>query len=86
MSILDFEPRQSLQDIHVPILALYGEDDQIVPVEESISVLKSMVPPTRLDLHVFTGGDHRVQIGDPPELAPGYIEAVIAFLESHSQS
>ena len=85
-SILDFEPRSALANIHVPILSLFGEDDRIVPVEESVSVFKSMVPPTRLETHVFPGADHRIRVGEPPELAPGYLETVIAFLESHSQS
>jgi len=86
MSILDFEPRKSLVDVHVPILALFGEEDRIVPVEESLSILRSLVPPTRLEAHVFEGADHRIQIGHPPQLAPGYVETVIHFLESHSQS
>lgn len=86
VSILDFDPRSSLSEIHVPILALFGEDDRIVPVEESLTILRSLVPPTRLKTRVFPGANHRIQIGDPPELAPGYVETVIAFLESHAQS
>lgn len=86
VSILDFDPKTALANIHVPILSLWGEDDQVVPVEESIAVLRSMVPPPRLGVHVFAGADHRVQVGEPPKLAPGYLETVIAFLESHSQS
>ena len=85
-SILDFQPRKALANIHVPILTLWGEDDRLVPVEDSIAVLRSMVPPTRLDVHVFPGADHRLQVGDPPQLAPGYVETVLTFLESHSQS
>jgi pimeloyl-ACP methyl ester carboxylesterase len=86
MSILDHDPRKALRSIHVPILTLWGEDDPLVPVEESIDVFRAHVPPTRLTVERFEGADHRVQIGDPPRLAPGYVGRILAFLESHSQS
>lgn len=86
ISILDYAPRSALSRAHAPFLALWGEVDRVVPVEDSIEVLQSVVPPNRLTTHVFPGADHWVQIGDPPELAPGYIERLLGFLESHSQS
>jgi pimeloyl-ACP methyl ester carboxylesterase len=85
-SILDHDPRKALRSIHVPILTLWGEDDRLVPVQESIDVYRSHVPPTRLTIEVFEGADHRVQVGDPPRLAPGYVGRILACLESHSQS
>lgn len=83
MSILDFDPAPALSAIHVPILTLWGEDDRLVPVEESISVYRTRVPPTRLVVKVFPDADHRVQVGDPPKLAPGYTDAVLRFIDSH---
>lgn len=84
ISILDHEPRRVLYDIHVPILTLWGEDDPLVPVEDSIAVFRREVPPHRLTVEVFPHADHRILVDG--ELAPGYIEAVLTFLESHSQS
>lgn len=86
MSILDYDPRKPLREIHAPLLTLWGEDDRLVPVAESIEVFRAAVPPTRLTVEVFPGADHRVQVGEPPRLATGYVERILAFLESHSQS
>jgi pimeloyl-ACP methyl ester carboxylesterase len=86
ISILDYDPRSALGRTHAPILALYGENDPVVPVEESIEVLRSVVPPTRIDIEVFRGANHRIQTGSPRQLVPEYIERVLSFLESRSQS
>lgn len=86
ISILDYAPRNALSRTHCPILALWGEDDRVVPVEESIAVFRAQVPPNRLTVEVFPGADHWVRIGDPPVLAPGYVDKVLGFLESNSQS
>jgi pimeloyl-ACP methyl ester carboxylesterase len=86
ISILDYAPRSALSRAHAPFLALFGENDRVVPVEESIEVLRSNVPPNRLRVEVFPDADHLVHVGDPPELAPGYVQKLLGFLESHSQS
>lgn len=86
ISILDYTPKSALSRTHAPILALWGEDDRVVPVEESAAVFRAHVPPNRLTVEVFPGADHWVRIGDPPALAPGYVDKVLGFLESNSQS
>lgn len=83
MTILDFDPARALSSIHIPILTLWGERDRLVPVEESIAVYRARVPPTRLAVEVFEDADHRLQVGDPPRLAPGYTERVLGFIDSH---
>jgi hypothetical protein len=86
ISILDYVPRSALSRADAPILALWGEKDRLVPVEASIEILRSVVPPTRLSIEVFADADHWVRVGEPPRLAPGYAEKVLTFLEAHSQS
>jgi hypothetical protein len=86
ISILDYAPKSALSRIHAPILGLWGEDDRVVPVEESVEVFNSHVPPNRLSVEVFAGADHWVRVGDPPVLAPGYVDRVLGFLEWNSQS
>lgn len=86
ISILDYSPKSALSRIHAPILGLWGEDDPVVPVEESVEIFRSNVPPNRLSLEVFAGGDHWIRVGDPPVLAPGYVDKVLSFLEWNSQS
>lgn len=82
MSILDYDPKGPLTRIGVPILTLWGGDDRIVPVDESIAVYRSSIPPNRLTVEVFDGADHRLQVGDPPRLVDSYAERIEAFLEA----
>lgn len=83
ISILDYDPKGPLSRITVPILTLWGGDDRIVPVEESIEVYRATVPSTRLTVEVFAGANHRIEAGDPPRLAPGYAERIQAFLDAN---
>ena len=78
--MLDYDPRPALERIRVPILALFGGEDPIVPVEESVAVYRSSVRPELLQVEVFPGADHRVHIGDPPRLADGYLDTLASFI------
>jgi pimeloyl-ACP methyl ester carboxylesterase len=78
--LVDYDPRPALEQIRVPVLALFGENDPIVPVEESVLVYEAAVQPDLLTLAVFPGGDHRIQVGDPPRLAEGYLDTVSSFV------
>jgi hypothetical protein len=78
--LVDYDPRPALEQIRVPVLALFGESDHIVPVEESLLVYEEAVQRDLLTLAVFPGGDHRIQVGDPPRLAEGYLDTVTSFV------
>jgi uncharacterized protein len=78
--IFDYEPREALRRIEVPVLALFGSDDPLVPVEESVTAYREAAPPELLTVAVFPGADHRILVGDPPELAEGYADTLTAFL------
>ena len=79
-ALVDYDPRPALERIDVPVLALFGGDDAIVPVDESVAVYEEAVAPERLTVAVFPGADHRVQVGEPPRLADGYLDALSAFV------
>jgi pimeloyl-ACP methyl ester carboxylesterase len=79
-ALIDYDPRPALERVEVPLLALFGAEDPIVPVEESVAVYRETVAPELLTVAVIAGGDHRVQSGEPPALADGYLEAVTAFI------
>lgn len=80
LEINDFDPRPALERIRVPVLALFGAQDSIVPVEASVSVYLEAVRKELLTVEVIAGGDHRVQTGDPPALADGYLERLTDFV------
>lgn len=77
---LDYDPRPALERITVPVLALFGGDDAVVPVSESVDVYRAAVPADLLRVEVFEGADHRLQVGDPPRLADGYLETIASFI------
>jgi uncharacterized protein len=79
---LDYDPRPALERITIPVLALFGSDDPIVPVAESVEAFRAAVPADLLWIEVFPGADHRLQVGDPPRLAGGYLETLSSFVSS----
>ena len=79
-ALFDYDPRPALERIRVPLLALFGGDDAVVPVEESVAVYREAVRSGLLTVAVFEGADHRVQTGDPPRPAEGYLETVSSFV------
>ena len=81
-ALIDYDPRPALERIDVPVLALFGGHDTIVPVEESVQVYRDSVRPELLTITVFAGADHRVQVGDPPRHSDGYLEALPSFVAS----
>ena len=80
VAMIDYDPRPALTRITVPVLALFGRDDPIVPVDASVAVYRAMVRPELLSVAVLSGGDHRVQTGEPPRLVDSYLETVPAFI------
>ena len=79
-SILDHDPVPAMRAIEVPVLALFGGDDDVVPVQASVDAFRANVRPDLLTVVVLPGGDHRLQTGTPPHLVPGYAEAVVGFI------
>jgi pimeloyl-ACP methyl ester carboxylesterase len=80
-AIGDYDPRDRLAALTVPLLALFGECDEVVPVADSVEVLRSVVSPDLLHLSVVPGGDHRIRLPDGT-FAPGYLSTLRGFLDS----
>ena len=76
----DYDPRPALERIKVPVLALFGADDRLVPVEESVAVYREAVASELLRVAVFPGADHRIQVCDVPRLSDGYLETLTGFV------
>jgi uncharacterized protein len=71
---LDHDPRPALERITCPLLAIFGGQDLVTPVEESIAVFRAARAgrPGELDIETLPGSDHRLQSGEPPALHPAY--------------
>lgn len=79
-AMIDYDPRPALERIEVPVLALFGADDPITPVEDSVAVFREAVRSVLLQVDVFAGAGHRLQIGDPPALVNGYLKTLASFV------
>jgi hypothetical protein len=82
VAIFDYDPAPALERIQAPVLALFGEGDEIVPVAESVGVYRAAVRHELLTVVVFPGADHRVHIGEPPHMANGYLETLTSFVRA----
>jgi len=81
VGMLDHDPRPALEQLRVPVLAVFGVDDRIVPVLQSVEVFAHAVDEGLLTLAVIPGANHRLQRGDPPRLAEGYLDVLTDFLD-----
>jgi uncharacterized protein len=78
--ILDHDPQPGLRAARLPLLAVFGAADYIVPVAASVAAFLDCVDPTLLTVAVLAGGDHRLQCGDPPALVDGYVDTLVRFI------
>ena len=80
--LVDHDPRPALRRLTVPVLALFGADDEITPVAVSVEAFRAEVRPDLLTVAVLSGGDHRVQAGEPRQLVEGYGATLVGFVRS----
>jgi uncharacterized protein len=86
---LDFDPVPVLRRVQCPVLALFGADDTVVPVAESVAAIAAHLRPRGgcPGIGVFPGGDHGLFTADPEpgvprteQLAPGFLPMLAGFL------
>ena len=82
---LDHDPRPALERLTCPLLAIFGEQDLVTPVEDSIAVFRAARPGGAGDLEITTlpGCDHRLQSGEPPALHPAYATTLGDWILRH---
>jgi uncharacterized protein len=87
---LDFDPAPVLQAVRCPVLALFGADDTLVPVADSVEAYVRHLQPLSGKPHgiaVFPRANHGLFTADPDpavprtsQLAPGFLPMVAGFL------
>ena len=82
---LDHDPRPALERLTCPLLAIFGDEDLVTPVEESIAVFRAARAgrPGDLDVVTLPGADHRLQSGEPPALHPAYAATLGDWIIRH---
>ena len=78
-----YDPVPVLERVRVPMLAVFGEKDTVVPVQRSIEAMKRAFdrPDGRLTIRVVRGVGHGLSV-EGGKLAKGYPEAVVEWVRS----
>jgi uncharacterized protein len=79
-AIYEYDPSLPLSRIAAPVLAVFGDQDEITPIAESVAALQSAVRPDLLTVELLPGGNHRLQHGDPPRFVDAYLDQLASFI------
>jgi pimeloyl-ACP methyl ester carboxylesterase len=86
---MNYDPLSALRQLAVPSLFIFGQDDQLVPVEQSVDLIRRTLTETRhpdFTIKVFPGADHGIQVPEPDgsfRPAPEYFSAMRDWLLVH---
>ncbi len=89
---MDYDPIPMLENVRVPVLAVWGENDLIVPVSESrIAVEQAFTRSGNRDVtyHVFAEADHSIQTeswlhGRRPD--PAHLDILAEWILRHTKT
>jgi pimeloyl-ACP methyl ester carboxylesterase len=84
---LNYDPRIALRALTVPSLFIFGDRDEVTPVDVSASIIReTMTRPAHppFSIAVFAGADHGIFVTSPEgrrTRAPGYLETVAKWIQ-----
>jgi hypothetical protein len=83
--IADFDPLSWWSQVRVPVLLVYGSEDERVPAEPSRdAILRAIGDHAPVETRVFEGADHTFRVRRPGDVWPrtveGYPDAVLEWL------
>jgi dienelactone hydrolase len=89
-----YDPVPTLRALRVPALFLFGDHDQLIPVDESVAVIQRVLAEDQhrdFTIRVFPNVDHGMQLatsdamGAPVgEIAPEYLKTMHDWLSTHN--
>lgn len=82
--IIDHDPATALAALRVPLLAILGSADNVVPVDACARVFRDLVQPELLTLRVMEGGNHRMRRAGSGDFVPEYLPTLVNFVSTHS--
>lgn len=77
-----YEPLPALEKLAVPVLALFGGQDEIVPVDTTVIVLRSVFAHRDLTIRVYPDANHGIMAAGA--FAPGYLQFTREWLRSRT--
>jgi pimeloyl-ACP methyl ester carboxylesterase len=78
--MIDHDPVPAMRRLRCPVLALFGADDVLVPVPQSVEIYRRELGSRGLlTLEVFEGAGHRLATGEG-ELVEGYLERLSRWI------
>ena len=91
-----FDPAPAWLAVHVPVLAVYGASDELVPAPSSARLVESALRRggnRDVTVHMFPAANHVIRTlplvaggrWDWPRAAPGYMDLVTTWVLTHTQ-
>jgi pimeloyl-ACP methyl ester carboxylesterase len=80
-----YEPVTALERISCPVLAIFGERDPLVPVDDSMRIFDESLARAGNDdvtIRIFAGADHRIRRDDLNGFAGGYLDTMTDWLRA----
>lgn len=84
---LNWNPLLLWEQIKIPVLAIWGEKDQNVPVQDSAARLSSILTKAGnkdFTTKIFPNADHTLNVPGSAAKAPGYFETEINWVVAHT--
>jgi len=84
-----YDPLPALQALRVPSLFIFGGEDRLVPVEESIAVIRRALMQSgksNFTIRLLPRDDHQLRLADGPkqgEVDPEYLQIMQTWLQKH---
>lgn len=81
--LIDYDPAAALAALQVPLLAMLGSSDTVVPAEACARIFRDLVRPDLLTLRIMDGGDHRMQHPGSGRFVPEYLPTLVDFVTAN---
>jgi pimeloyl-ACP methyl ester carboxylesterase len=82
---IGYDPVPTLKKLSVPALFIFGTEDKLVPVKESVEAIEAVSNADKkgFTVVVFSHADHGLRLVDSGALSPQYLQQMHEWLGSH---
>jgi len=94
LRLYPFDPLPALRSVRCPLLAVWGEEDEFVPVAASVRAFEEALQDAgneNFQLRVLSGADHFLFVGPahrsegaPPPFPDSFVESLIEWVRECS--